>query len=133
MDPALPSGRRVGYARVSTDDQNLSLQFDAPAQRGVSMDLIFSDKRSGAKDDRPGLARCLKTLQAGDTLIVWSPGPWRPTSPGGRGDREASVCDIVSSNNANGRARHGGSGRHAILPFDNARQAWAAPIRLDPA
>ena len=71
MDPALPSGRRVGYARGSTDDQNLSLQFDAPAQQGVSMDLIFSDKRSGAKDDRPGLARCPKTLQPGDTLIVW--------------------------------------------------------------
>ena len=71
MNPSPPGGRRVGYARVSTDDQSLSLQLDALAQQGVSEDLIFTDKLSGAKDDRPGLARCLKTLQAGDTLIVW--------------------------------------------------------------
>jgi DNA invertase Pin-like site-specific DNA recombinase len=61
----------VGYARVSTDDQNLSLQLDALAQQGVSKDLIFTDKLSGAKDDRPGLGRCLKALQAGDTLVGW--------------------------------------------------------------
>ena len=69
MTSSPPSGRRVGYARVSKDDQNLSLQFDALAQQGVSNDLIFTDKLSGAKDDRPGLGRCLKTLQAGDTLV----------------------------------------------------------------
>ena len=45
--------------RVSTDDQNLSLQLDALAQHGVGKDLIFTDKLSGAKDDRPGLGRCL--------------------------------------------------------------------------
>lgn len=71
MTSSPPSGRRVGYARVSTDDQNLSLQLDALAQHGVGNDLIFTDKLSGAKDDRPGLGRCLKTMQAGDTLIVW--------------------------------------------------------------
>jgi predicted site-specific integrase-resolvase len=54
VDPSPQSGRRVGYARVSTDDQNLSLQLDALAQQGVSKDLIFTDKLSGAKDDRPG-------------------------------------------------------------------------------
>ena len=71
MTPSPQSGRRVGYARVSTDDQNLSLQLDALAQQGVSEDLIFTDKLSGAKDDRPGLGRCLKALKAGDTLVVW--------------------------------------------------------------
>jgi DNA invertase Pin-like site-specific DNA recombinase len=71
VNPSPPSGRRVGYARVSTDDQNLSLQLDALAQCGVGADLIFTDKQSGAKDDRPGLARCLKTVQPGDTLVVW--------------------------------------------------------------
>jgi DNA invertase Pin-like site-specific DNA recombinase len=55
----------------STDDQNLAVQLDALVQRGVGADLIFTDKLSGAKDDRPGLARCLKALKAGDTLIVW--------------------------------------------------------------
>ena len=68
MTSSPPSGRRVGYARVSTDDQNLSLQRDALTQHGVGKDLFFSDKLSGAKDDRPGLGRCLK---AGDTLVVW--------------------------------------------------------------
>jgi len=67
------SAQRATYwiRRVSTDDQNLSLQLDALTQHGVSKDLIFTDKLSGAKDDRPGLDRCLKALHAGDTLVVW--------------------------------------------------------------
>ena len=65
------SGRRVGYARVSTDDQNLSLQLDALTQHGVGKDLFFTDKLSGAKHDRSGLGRCLKALKTGDTLVVW--------------------------------------------------------------
>ena len=64
-------GRTVGYARVSTDDQNLSLQLDALAQQGVTKEFTFTDKLSGAKDDRPGLSRCLTSLQPGDTLVVW--------------------------------------------------------------
>ena len=71
MTQSPPSGRRVGYARVSTDDQNLSLQLDAITQHGAGKDLFFSNKLSGAKDDRPGLGRCLKALKAGDTLVVW--------------------------------------------------------------
>lgn len=67
----LTQGRTVGYARVSTDDQNLSLQLDALAQQGVSKEFTFTDKLSGAKDDRPGLSRCLSSLQPGDTLVVW--------------------------------------------------------------
>lgn len=71
MNPSPQSGRCVGYARVSTHDQNLSLQLDALAQHGVGKDSIFTDKLSGAKDDRPGLGRCLKALKSGDTLVVW--------------------------------------------------------------
>ena len=63
--------RLVGYARVSTTDQNLDLQFDALQKAGCLRKNIFIDKISGAKSERPGLSRCLETLQAGDTLIVW--------------------------------------------------------------
>ncbi len=63
--------RLLGYARVSTDDQDLSLQFDALTQNGVTKDNIFTDKLSGAKCDRPGLIRCMEQLTPGDVLVVW--------------------------------------------------------------
>jgi DNA invertase Pin-like site-specific DNA recombinase len=67
----MSDGRIIGYARVSTDDQDLSLQLDALTQHGVPKDLIFTDKLSGAKSERPGLDKCLERLQPGDTLAVW--------------------------------------------------------------
>jgi DNA invertase Pin-like site-specific DNA recombinase len=68
--PAL-NGRLVGYARVSTDDQDLTLQTDSLIGLGVAQDDIFTDKVSGAKTVRPGLSACLAKLQQGDTLVVW--------------------------------------------------------------
>lgn len=59
----------IGYARVSTNDQNLDLQVDALTLAGC--DRIFSDTMSGAKDTRPGLGQALSHLRQGDTLIVW--------------------------------------------------------------
>src|SRR5947209_7114122 len=59
----------VGYARVSTDDQDLSLQLDALKAAGVQK--VFRDTASGAKADRPGLAQALEYVRAGDTLVVW--------------------------------------------------------------
>ena len=64
-------GRLVGYARVSTDDQDLSLQIDSLIGLGVDQNLIFTDKISGAQSARPGLDQCLAQLQHGDTLLVW--------------------------------------------------------------
>src|SRR4051812_9649053 len=63
------AGMLVGYARVSTDDQNLDLQRDALTQAGC--ERIFTDVASGAKDDRTGLAEAIAFLRPGDTLVVW--------------------------------------------------------------
>ena len=66
-----PPSRLVGYARVSTNGQELKLQIDALKKAGVPKRLIFVDKMSGAKSERPGLDACLHTLKEGDTLVVW--------------------------------------------------------------
>jgi DNA invertase Pin-like site-specific DNA recombinase len=65
------NGRLVGYARVSTDDQDLTLQIDSLTSLGINPSDIFTEKISGAKTDRPELNACLNKLQQGDTLIVW--------------------------------------------------------------
>ena len=61
----------IGYARVSTHDQNLDLQIDALLKAGCERSNIFVDKISGVKSERPGLNRCMETLQEGNVLIVW--------------------------------------------------------------
>ena len=60
---------KIGYARVSTGDQNLNLQMDALNK--YECDKIFTDKMSGARSDRPGLDEAMKFMREGDTLIVW--------------------------------------------------------------
>jgi DNA invertase Pin-like site-specific DNA recombinase len=59
----------VGYARVSTLDQNPALQIDA--LKGVGCERIFTEKASGAQRDRPELKAALTYVRAGDTLVVW--------------------------------------------------------------
>lgn len=59
----------VGYARVSTQDQNLELQHDALKEAGC--ERIFEDKMSGAKAARPGLMEAISFMRPGDTLVVW--------------------------------------------------------------
>ena len=60
---------KIGYCRVSTDDQNPDLQLSALKRAGCRK--IFTDKATGAHVKRPELEKCLKALTAGDTLIVW--------------------------------------------------------------
>jgi DNA invertase Pin-like site-specific DNA recombinase len=59
----------VGYARVSTVEQNLHLQLDALTQAGCTK--TFNDTISGAKAERPGLSEALEFLREGDVLTVW--------------------------------------------------------------
>lgn len=59
----------IGYARVSTQDQNLQLQYDALTQAGC--DRIFEDKVSGSRAERVGLQKATDILRSGDTLVVW--------------------------------------------------------------
>lgn len=63
----------IGYMRISKADgsQTTDLQLDALIAAGVDPENIYEDSASGAKDDRPDLAACLKALRAGDTLVVW--------------------------------------------------------------
>lgn len=59
----------IGYARVSTDDQNLDLQNDALQNAGC--ERVYSDHQTGALPERPGLAAAFEVLRPGDTLVIW--------------------------------------------------------------
>lgn len=69
--PQISSGLKVGYARVSTVDQSLTMQTEALKKAGVLDDNLHVEKKSGANKNRPQLELALKDLRAGDTLVVW--------------------------------------------------------------
>jgi DNA invertase Pin-like site-specific DNA recombinase len=60
---------KIGYARVSRDEQTLDLQTDA--LKAANCERIYTDKASGALASRPGLDKALEQLRPGDTLVVW--------------------------------------------------------------
>lgn len=64
-------GQRIEYARVSTDNQNLDLQFDALHKAGIGDDRLQSDTSNDKDAERKELAVRLKALREGDTLVVW--------------------------------------------------------------
>jgi len=127
----------VGYARVSTEDQNLDLQRDALDKAGC--ERIFEDKANGARDDRPGLVAAQTHLRKGDCLVVWK------LDRLGRGLR--SLIDFVGelrdrgidfrtlhgttqidTSTAQGRfffPRHGGTGRDGARPDTRAHKCRA--------
>jgi DNA invertase Pin-like site-specific DNA recombinase len=59
----------IGYARVSTTEQDTKLQLDA--LQVANCEQVYQESRSGATRERPELIRCLDTLRPGDTLVVW--------------------------------------------------------------
>lgn len=60
---------KIGYARISTDDQRLNLQRDALQAAGC--ERVFTDTASGSRADRQGLADALDFARAGDVVVVW--------------------------------------------------------------
>lgn len=62
-------GKSLGYARVSTNDQDLTAQKDALKKAGCK--AVYTDVVSGVRTSRPGLDACLKNLKRGDALLVW--------------------------------------------------------------
>ncbi len=60
---------KVGYVRISTQEQSDDLQIDVFKNAGC--EKIFSDQISGAKADRPGLKEALEYVRPGDSLVVW--------------------------------------------------------------
>lgn len=64
---------QLGYMRVSKADgsQTLTLQKDAMLAAGLKAEYLYTDLASGRRDDRSGLAACLKAVREGDILVVW--------------------------------------------------------------
>lgn len=60
---------KIGYARVSTKDQNLSMQIDALKKEGCK--LVFKEKVSGAKAERKELNKMLDQVREGDIIVIW--------------------------------------------------------------
>jgi DNA invertase Pin-like site-specific DNA recombinase len=60
---------KIGYARVSTRDQDLALQLDALQKQGC--EKIYREKITGATKDRPQLSQLLAQLRPGDVVVVW--------------------------------------------------------------
>jgi DNA invertase Pin-like site-specific DNA recombinase len=83
----------IGYARVSTQDQNLELQWKALLDAGC--EEIFDDKLSGSRSDRPGLTQALEFLRDGDTLVVWKLDSAKPTLRERLGRSVKHLVDLV--------------------------------------
>lgn len=66
-----PAGRMHGYARVSTDEQNLDMQIEALLRAGVQREHIYEDRKSGKNLKRGGLQDVLAMMRKGDVLVVW--------------------------------------------------------------
>jgi DNA invertase Pin-like site-specific DNA recombinase len=71
LEKPVKTGFLVGYARVSTQEQNLDMQIEAMKRAGVKDDNIHTEKVSGASQRRPALDYAIQDLRPGDTFVVW--------------------------------------------------------------
>lgn len=69
--PPADGTRLIGYARVSTEDQNLAMQIDALRAAGVLDDNLYFESKSGVTNNRPQLAQAIDACREGDTFVVW--------------------------------------------------------------
>ena len=108
--PGHAGTRRIGYARVSTADQDLAPQLDVLRAKGCHP--IFSEHASGKHADRPELAQAMKALRAGDTLVVWRLDRLGRSLPdliatvnelAGRGVAFESVTEAIDTTTASGK------------------------------
>ncbi len=100
----------IGYARVSTAEQDTALQTDA--LRKAECERVFEDTVSGAKVDRPGLAAALAYLRNGDVLAVWRLDRLGLTAASDRnGRRTGSALYRVPFADGSHRHHHTGVGR----------------------
>lgn len=79
--------KKIGYARVSTRDQNLEMQCNALQKAGC--EKIYMEKKTGRNTDRPELKKLLSELTAGDALIVWK------IDRLGRSTRD--ICEVIDT------------------------------------
>lgn len=108
--PGQAGTRRIGYARVSTADQDLAPQLDVLRAKGC--EPIYSEHASGQHADRPELAQAMKALRAGDTLVVWRLDRLGRSLPdliatvnelAGRGVAFESVTEAIDTTTASGK------------------------------
>ncbi|MDF0546512.1 recombinase family protein [Sphingobium sp. H39-3-25] len=108
--PGHTGTRRIGYARVSTADQDLAPQLDVLRAKGCHP--IYSEHASGKHADRPELAQAMKALRAGDTLVVWRLDRLGRSLPdliatvnelAGRGVAFESVTEAIDTTTASGK------------------------------
>ena len=100
----------IGYARVSTKDQNLELQLQALEQAGC--EKVYEDKISGSRTEREGLSRALEHIREGDTFVVWKLDRLGRTTKGlidfvkdleNKGIGFRSLTDSIDTSSAHGR------------------------------
>jgi DNA invertase Pin-like site-specific DNA recombinase len=129
--PGQAGTRRIGYARVSTADQDLAPQLDVLRAKGC--EPIYSEHASGKHADRPELAQAMNALRAGDTLVVWRLDRLGRSLPdliatvnelASRGVAFESVTEAIDTTTASGKLVFNIFA--SLADFERTRAGWSA-------